>query len=196
MPGPRRGAKGLDPEERALWRKVIATVRPMDPARMARALADAVEAPAPAGKVPPPPPGKRVRAAAHVPPALDKALPGRVARPPEPSPDTLDGGWDRRLRRGIVAPDRTIDLHGHTLTSAHHALDAALASAIAADVRLLLVVTGRAPRPGSPGRGLIRAAIGDWLGASGWSSRIAAVRNAHPRHGGAGALYVILRRRR
>lgn len=194
MPGPRRGAKGLDAEERALWRKVIATVRPIDPARLTRALAETVDATA--GKGSPLPAGKPARPARPVPTVPESAQPGRMIRPPEPAPDTLDGGWDRRLRRGIVAPDRTIDLHGHTLTSAHAALDAALASAIAADARLLLVVTGRAPRPGSPGRGLIRAAIGDWLGASGWSSRIAAVRNAHPRHGGAGALYVILRRRR
>ncbi|OHT19207.1 Smr/MutS family protein [Edaphosphingomonas haloaromaticamans] len=178
----------LDAEERALWRKVTATVRPLHPERPAPA------EPA-AGSPPPAPPPK----------PLPKSRQGRVPPPPPPSPrasaaaepaDTLDGGWDRRLRRGIVAPDRTIDLHGHTLAGAHAALEAALASAIAADARVLLVVTGRAPRPGAPGRGLIRAAIDDWLGASGWSSRIAAVRAAHPRHGGAGALYVVLRRRR
>ncbi|SNS46514.1 DNA-nicking endonuclease, Smr domain [Sphingomonas laterariae] len=178
----------LDAEERALWRKVTATVRPLDLRRK-----DAVD---PAGerdaKPTPAPVSPRAKARALPPPpaARDKPV------IPAANPDTLDGGWDRRLRRGIVAPDRTIDLHGHTLASAHAALDAALASAVAADARVLLVVTGRAPRPGAPGRGLIRAAIGDWLGASGWASRIAAVRNAHPRHGGAGALYVVLRRRR
>ena len=101
-----------------------------------------------------------------------------------------------RLRRGIVQPDRTIDLHGHTLATAHGALDHALARAVAEDVRVLLVVTGKPPKPDSRGRGLIRANIGDWLGTSGYRDRIAAVRNAHPRHGGAGALYVILRRKR
>jgi len=38
--------------------------------------------------------------------------------------------------------------------------------------------------------------VGDWLAASRHAADIAAVRGAHPRHGGAGALYIILRRRR
>ncbi len=45
-------------------------------------------------------------------------------------------------------------------------------------------------------RGASRAAGGDWLAASRHADQIAAVRNAHPRHGGAGALYIVLRRRR
>ena len=111
--------------------------------------------------------------------------------------DTLDGGWDRRLRRGAIIPDATIDLHGHTLATAHAALDHALERALAGDHRVLLVVTGKPRRPDDvPRRGLIRAQIGDWLAGSRHASRIAAVRNAHPRHGGTGALYVILRRRR
>ncbi|WP_404711594.1 Smr/MutS family protein [Sphingomonas sp. MMS24-J13] len=116
----------------------------------------------------------------------------KAAAPPA---DTLDGGWDRRLRRGMVLPDRTIDLHGHTLATAHDALDHALARAVADEVRVLLVVTGK-PRPDDRKRGLIRANIGNWIAHSGHSSRIAAVRNAHPRHGGAGALYLIFRRKR
>lgn len=113
-----------------------------------------------------------------------------------PPSHTLDGGWDRRLRQGTVAPERTIDLHGHTLATAHAALEHALARAIADDVRVLLVVTGKPPRPEAKGRGLIRAHIGDWLGGSPYRDRIAAIRNAHPRHGGAGALYLVLRRKR
>jgi DNA-nicking Smr family endonuclease len=93
-------------------------------------------------------------------------------------------------------PDRTIDLHGHTLASAHHALEHALARAIADDVRVLLVITGKPPKPDTKVRGLIRANIGDWLGTSGYRDRIAAVRHANPRHGGTGALYLILRRKR
>jgi DNA-nicking Smr family endonuclease len=126
--------------------------------------------------------------------ALPQPKPARLNE--SAPPDTLDGGWDRRLRKGGVSPDRTIDLHGHTLATAANALEHALARAVADDVRVLLVVTGKPPKPDAKGRGLIRANIGDWLGVSGYRDRIAAVRNAHPRHGGTGALYVILRRRR
>ena len=77
-----------------------------------------------------------------------------------------------------------------------NALEHALARAVADDIRVLLVITGKPPKPDAKGRGLIRASIGTWLGSSGYRDRIAAVRNAHPRHGGTGALYLILRRRR
>ena len=136
--------------------------------------------------------------------AVPKELTKRTATRPEPRAKatpgvTLDGGWDKRLARGIVIPDATIDLHGHTLHSAHDLLDAALARAIARGDRVLLLVTGKPPRPESErphARGAIRAAIGDWLAGSRHAGAIAAVRNAHPRHGGAGALYIVLRRAR
>ena len=175
----------LNPEERALWSRVAATVRP---------LGRRVRASTPAGvvAVANDVPQETVPGAAPLPPrtshVLRKVVPG----------ETLDGGWDKRLARGLVAPDRSIDLHGHTLAGAHAALDQALARAIGDGARLLLIVTGRPPRRGDiePRRGLIRASIGDWLALSPHAGRIAAVRNAHPRHGGAGALYVVLRRTR
>jgi len=188
MPPGRR----LSAEERALWARVAATVTPLEgrageaaPSDASRTFPGESRGPVPnlgldpgfrRGTVKPPPKPARL-----------------IERPPT---DTLDGGWDRRIRRGIVQPDRTIDLHGHTLATAQGALEHALARAVAEDVRVLLVVTGKPPKPDSRGRGLIRASIGDWLGTSGYRDRIAAVRNAHPRHGGAGALYVILRRKR
>lgn len=110
---------------------------------------------------------------------------------------TLDASWDRRLARGLVQPDFTLDLHGHNLATAYELLDRRLEQALREGARLLLLVTGKPPGPERPvKRGAIRAAIGDWLAASRHSSRIAAVRNAHPRHGGLGALYIVLRRRR
>ncbi|WP_454882407.1 Smr/MutS family protein [Sphingomonas oryzagri] len=113
--------------------------------------------------------------------------------------NTLDASWDRKLARGLVAPDLTIDLHGFTLSAAHAELEAGLTRAVAMQARLILLVTGRAPPPGrsrldNPLRGVIRASIGDWLHHARHASHIAAVRNAHPRHGGAGALYVVLKR--
>lgn len=169
-----------------MWARVVATVAPL---RRAVETLPATAPEAPRAK----PRDVPVVTRPNAPTSLDASGRKRAERPGE----TLDGGWDRRLARGVIAPDRTIDLHGHTLASAHAALDHALERAIADEARVVLVVTGRArPADAQPRRGLIRAAIGDWLGASRHAARIAAIRNAHPRHGGAGALYLILRRRR
>jgi DNA-nicking Smr family endonuclease len=118
----------------------------------------------------------------------------KVRRRSEPS-NTLDGSWDRRLSRGLVSPDLAVDLHGHSLDAAYRTLDAGLEAAIVRGIRVLLLVTGKPREPGS-GRGAIRAAVGDWLAASRHSAAIAAVRGAHPRHGGTGALYIVLKRHR
>ncbi|MFN3946191.1 MAG: Smr/MutS family protein [Allosphingosinicella sp.] len=172
----------LSAEERALWAKVIRTVRPLHQTQAADA---APEEPAP----PPAPAPKAARAA----PRPTAAAPARAV-----PGTTLDGGWDRRLSRGLVAPDMTIDLHGHSLQGAYGRLDDSLERAVAGGARLLLLITGKPPtddrRPVA--RGAIRAAVGHWLAASRHAADIAAVRGAHPRHGGTGALYIVLRRRR
>jgi DNA-nicking Smr family endonuclease len=172
----------LSPDEAALWAKVTATIRPLsrDPVEApepAESAASAVAA-RPRGRVPPPRPRE-------LPPERTKIL--RDA--------TLDGGWDRRLRTGRVEPDRTLDLHGHSLDRAWVEIDRALERSIPAGDRVLLLITGH-ERKGEPPleRGRIRAAVHDWLAASRHASRIAAVRGAHRRHGGGGSLYIILRR--
>ena len=170
-------SRKLSAEEEARWRRLIATVRPLDGA-----------APLPpALELEPEPSPKRA-----------PAQPARAAAKPKAQPGTtLDASWDRRLSRGLVQPDVTIDLHDHDLASAYDRLDRGLDRAIASGARLLLLITGKPPsgdRRG--GRGAIRAAAHDWLAASRHAGDIAAVRNAHPRHGGAGAIYVVIRRRR
>lgn len=169
----------LGADEAALWRRVIASVRPLRP--HAAPIAEPPPGPPPAGPSPAAPPTRR-------PPPKATAI-----------GHTLDGGWDRRLASGAAAPDSTIDLHGHSLDRAYLALDLALERAIARGDRVLLLITGKPPRPESErphARGRIRAAVGDWLMVSRHAGHIAAVRAAHPRHGGAGALYIVLRRAR
>lgn len=178
--------RSLHPDELALWRRVMASVRPL---RAVAPVATQPVAPPPTMPVPKVEPS-RVRTVAK------PVTPPPRAKPPRPGV-TLDGGWDRRLLKGAVVPDETIDLHGHTLASAHAMLDARLDQAVTRGDRVLLLVTGKPPRPESErphARGAIRAAVADWLASSRHAGRIAAVRGAHPRHGGAGALYIILRR--
>ena len=175
--------RSLHPDESALWARVMATVRPLRAVAAPRAVHPKVELPAPV-----------VLRPTQVTTPKSRAVPAR----PLPG-TTLDGGWDRRLTRGVVQPDASLDLHGHTLASAHVMLDAGLERAIARGDRVLLLVTGKPPRAESErphARGAIRAAVSDWLAASRHAHAIAAVRAAHPRHGGAGALYIVLRRSR
>jgi DNA-nicking Smr family endonuclease len=173
----------LSAEEQALWAKVVATVRPLDTKAAAAAPDEAEPEPSAPLAVP------RHRSG-PAPAAAKQAKPQPGA--------TLDGTWDRRLARGLGSPDVTVDLHGHNLSTAYALLDDRLERAIAGGARLLLLITGKPPsddrRPAA--RGAIRAAVGDWLAASRHAGDIAAVRNAHPRHGGAGALYIVLRRKR
>ena len=112
----------------------------------------------------------------------------------------LDSSWERKLAKAAISPDFTLDLHGCGLDAAHDRLDHGLSLALSQGARMVLVITGRS-RPvdaadrGSR-RGAIRAKLLDWLAAGPHGSRIAAVRPAQPRHGGAGAVYVVLRRTR
>ena len=184
----------LAPEEAALWKKVITTVKPMVRAEPVKAEIAVETKPLP------------FRGGVGVGQSPKAPVSMRHGPTPNPSPegeglkkvaDTLDGTWDRRLSRGLVAPESSIDLHGHNLASAYSRLDQGLEQAIARGDRVLLLVTGKPPvaeseRPHS--RGAIRAAVGDWIAASRFADRIAAVRGAHPRHGGSGALYIVLRR--
>lgn len=168
----------LNPDEARLWAKVVQSVRPLDGGPLPPTVLDleAASQPKAAGRPVRPPPA-----------------PPRRSGPGE----TLDGSWDRRLSRGLVSPDFTLDLHGRGLATAYNLLDRRLEQAISSGARLLLLITGKPPGPERPvKRGLIRAAVGDWLQASRHGGDIAAVRNAHPRHGGSGALYIVLRRRR
>lgn len=170
--------RALSAEERALWKRVTQEVRALRAVPVEVAPAEAL-------------PAKALPVAA---PQPKPVAPAAAKRPGT----TLDGTWDRRLERGAVVPDATIDLHGHSLDAAYGAIDRALERAIDSGARTLLLITGRtrAGAGAAGGRGAIRAAVDDWLHASRHAGSIAAVRGASPRHGGQGALYIILRKSR
>ncbi|MGD9811016.1 MAG: Smr/MutS family protein [Sphingobium sp.] len=176
----------LSPEEQQIWAKVARSVTPLPGRHPLPVDAGVAADTAKSGVLTGPPVSQRISPA---PP-----------RKREPVP-LLDDGWERRIARGTLIPDMTVDLHGHSLDAAHRRLNQSLAMAVAQDARVLLVITGT-PRPatvvaaGQKPRGAIRAEIGDWLALSGHADSIASVRVAHLRHGGQGALYVILRRKK
>jgi DNA-nicking Smr family endonuclease len=186
-------ARKLGPEEQKLWGRVVDTVSPLHPVRakpttISIAAAKKVTVKAPPLKMP----SKIVTPA--------KATTAKIISKPQvlpASPPSLDGHWDRRIHKGVIVPDVSIDLHGTALSGAYARLDQALAFAILQQYKVVLLITGKArahDRVSGTGRGAIAAVVRDWLAASRHASHISAVRNAHPRHGGDGALYIILKR--
>ncbi len=184
--------RGLTEEEAAAWAKLASSVTPLEGRKQPKLDPGASNKPV-VPVVPRPPISLR---------SQRPETPARTpARPPQQSDrGGLDGHWDRKLKAGDIAPDFTLDLHGHNLDSAHTRLMDGMAQARAMGARFVLLIAGR-PRPVDPAdrgqrRGAIRAKLLDWLAASEHGDAIAAIRKAHQRHGGSGALYLVLRRGR
>ncbi len=189
-----RPVRKLSREEAALWARLAKTVAPLE-GKAPPSLTEEVAGP-PEKEIP----TKKQKLAKVVRPVPPRALVAPPADPQRMTAHGLDAGWDRKLAKGMAEPDFTLDLHGCTLDSAHGRLLHGLTQAKAMGARMVLLVTGK-PRPADPAdrtsrRGAIRAKVIDWLSASEHAIDIAAIRGAHRRHGGPGALYIILKRRR
>ena len=192
--------RGLSPEESAAWARLAESVTPLA-GRKVPGVGKAISAPVATQK----PPGPKTAASQKPAPARPRPGAARPARqaPPAAAPrprfsSDLDSHWNRRLKAGRVTPDLTLDLHGHTLDTAHARIMNGLDQARAMGARVVLIVAGR-ERPVDPAdrmerRGAIRAKLLDWLAASHHADCVAAVRRAHVRHGGEGALYLVLKR--
>ena len=113
------------------------------------------------------------------------------------TPLAFDRDVDRSLSKGKRAIEAKLDLHGMTLAAAERAVANFLDAAVAQDLRIILIVTGKGARlqGGRVLGGRIRAEFVGWLNRADNRSRVRGVRRAHPRHGGGGAFYVLLRRR-
>lgn len=195
-----KGVTGLDGEDAIAWAKLVASVTPMYgrvPSRRCHDQPSAV-----GGET-----ETRGKAVIRGAPKKGKQR-GSSGQAPSPvvqksrlrgAGGGLDSSWERRLRSGRAGIDFTLDLHGLNLDQAYQRLMNGLDQARALNARVILLVVGKErPAPAADRgarRGAIRAKLLDWLSASRHASSIAAVRSAHQRHGGSGALYLILRRR-
>ncbi|MCJ2056503.1 Smr/MutS family protein [Methylobacterium sp. J-048] len=124
-----------------------------------------------------------------------------------PQSHTPPSGLERQakigLRRGRLAVDARIDLHGMVQAQAHAALTGFLLRARAAGHAYVLVVTGKGgqDKGGSAypdafaERGVLRRSVPHWLRGAELSGIVLGFEEAARHHGGGGALYVRLRRR-
>ena len=116
----------------------------------------------------------------------------------------IDKQTRRRLKRGQISIDGRLDLHGMTQQQAHQALLEYIPFAHNAGKRCILIVTGKGqPRHGNQNLleciehvGVLKQKTPQWLCMSPLFSYILDIQPARPNHGGEGALYVLLRRKR
>lgn len=202
----RRRRGGLTEDDLAIWRQVARSAKPLGP--------DRPPGPAPPVASPPrqaeprqdtAPPERRApvspfrigEAAGHgAGHDLRPTLEGQIAA----QPLRMDRKTFGRMKKGKLAPERKLDLHGMTLAQAHPALTRFVRGAHADGCRLVIVVTGKGRTGADEGgpiptpRGVLRHHVPGWLNAAAMRPYVLQVTDAHQRHGGSGAYYVYLRR--
>lgn len=192
----------LAPDELALWQKVADQTQKLDRGMTFDPEVYAPHPPVPAprqplpprqldGKSPPKPPARKVSY------DLVPSLPEQFSK------DTvqMDRKTFSKMTRGKVKPEGRIDLHGMTLDHAHGALTRFVMTSHANGKRLVLVITGKGKERDDGGPipvrfGVLRHQVPQWLGQAPLKSMVMQVTPAHISHGGGGAYYVYLRRRR
>jgi DNA-nicking Smr family endonuclease len=181
-----RRRRALSDDERTLWNTVTRAIKPLR-----RRPREPEEAAPPTDK----PPVKAPRATAQKPLPPAPPAPRREAPPLAP----LGRRMKQKLGRGTESIDARIDLHGMTQADAHAALAHFLRRAQRDGARIVLVITGKGARPGADPyaeRGVLKRQVPHWLESAELRSFVVGFESAGIGHGGAGALYVRVRRSR
>ena len=107
----------------------------------------------------------------------------------------LDRRLVRRLRAGEFAYQAHLDLHGMTADEARGAVDRFLTRAHQQGHRCVLIIHGRGlnSKDQVP---VLKNRLAAWLARGAWARLVLAFTSARPVDGGAGALYLLLRRQR
>jgi DNA-nicking Smr family endonuclease len=184
-----RRPRAVSPEEVELFRETVKDAAPLTGRKRKPRIA---APPAPVATIPTKPAASSAR---------PMAPPSKPPPPPRAPLATLDHGVAvgidkrtlERFRKGEMPVDATLDLHGMTQDAAHIALLRFIDRTAAAGHRCLLIVTGKGLREGT---GVLRRQVPRWLNDPLTRPMLLAIHRARPQHGGDGALYVLLKRKR
>lgn len=194
----RRG-RGLTEGEKALWQQVKESTQPLAPEK--KAAAPVVRTPSPAPTLTRIPNFVLGQNAAPEPFSFSSLTPDPMARLLDAEIRT-DKRTHDKLRKGKLSPDARIDLHGMTAAKAHNALTGFISRSYQAGHRLVLVITGKGRDPKldpdamTERRGVLRHAVPEWLASTQLAPKVLQILPAHRKHGGGGAYYVYLKRRK
>jgi len=102
----------------------------------------------------------------------------------------ISGAQMEALKAGTMWIDARLDLHGMMQHQAYSELGRFIQKQVTRGARLLLIITGK----GKDLHGVLRASLPGWLMAGEFKPHILTIHPAHPKHGGDGATYVLLRK--
>ena len=175
------GRRGLSAQEQKLWSDVTRLVAPLR------------RPPLPADPAPSTAPGKTKPKPSRA-PARSVAPAAR----PAASLEAFDRRLKQRLARGTEAIEARVDLHGKTQSEAYAALFSFLRKAQSDGAKFVLVITGKGGNAREDGseRGVLKRQVPQWLRLPEFRRYVLGFEDAHHRHGGAGALYLRIRRQR
>lgn len=109
-----------------------------------------------------------------------------------PKPNLLDQSTTRKISKGKINIDSKIDLHGMTQAEAYSRLYRFIEMAYATGRRTILVITGK----GVKGEGILKTMVPRWLSEPSFRLMVSAYNESHISHGGGGALYVRIRKKK
>lgn len=186
-----------------LWRKVVEHAKPMH--REPKTTGEdkpVADKPPPVKQGPAMPAQKSFRVGQTAPPrnpAHDLAP--RIEDHVKQHPVRMDHKRFGQMKKGRLAPEARIDLHGMTLAEAHPALLRFIFGSVAEERRLVLVITGKGKVRHESGpiperHGVLRHQVPHWLNSMPLKPYVLQIAEAHVKHGGQGAYYVYLRRTR
>lgn len=185
----------LHPEEQEIWHAVARTANPL------HGHAYLFEKPTQTPQTPlfepllPPPPITGFRLGEKA-----RAKSSAVLTPTAPLPPLrMDAKTHGKMTRGKLVPEARLDLHGMTMAEAQPELTRFVLNAQSAGLRLVLVITGKGKQRPDIGPipqpvGILRHNVPLWLRQMPLAPAVLQVSESHLKHGGAGALYVYLRR--
>ena len=182
---PPRRKRALSEEERALWESVVRQAKPL---RNKPRIADShtsLKAEAQTA----------AKAMAHPKSAIPVAAP--PPKKPVVPPLAPIGRRERsQLSKGKKEIEARLDLHGMTQARAHRALSGFLHRSHGDGLTFVLVITGKGKIGAESERGVLRRQVPQWLSQPEFRTLVVGFEEAHIGHGGAGALYVRIRRSR
>ena len=123
-------------------------------------------------------------------------------RPQTSNSTEIDKRTAQRLKRGQIPLEGKLDLHGMTQNEAYDTLQSFIPNAYNQGKRCILVITGKGSRKENHGplfhqrTGILKEKTPEWLTTPPLNQYILKIQTARPQHGGDGALYVLLRRKR